>query len=243
MLYVFVWGESDLYCTCLVLMICTSIGLFDWKIGFPYMSILPRNVTCSKAFACNNGNTVLSSYLPAALERQHSLVRWVIVAPRLEHWVINTSSQQFCWPIKAIPINCRRTRSKASLERRVNLPCILFGVTWLILPVVICLSQRLSHACLSMNRFILWNCRWLIKSVIISLMVSRYMDSRSNSRANTCVKSRLRFGWRRDVFIRFKANASFGWVLCWLIITVRIAWLYAGDSSFKFLPYQLSTVV
>ena len=27
-----------------------------------------------------------------------------------------------------------------------------FGtVTWLILPVVICLSQRLSHACLSVN--------------------------------------------------------------------------------------------
>ena len=28
-------------------------------------------------------------------------------------------------------------------------------VIWLILPVVICLSQRLSHACLSMNDFIL----------------------------------------------------------------------------------------
>ena len=27
--------------------------------------------------------------------------------------------------------------------------------TWLILPVVICLSQRLSHACLSINSFIL----------------------------------------------------------------------------------------
>jgi hypothetical protein len=27
--------------------------------------------------------------------------------------------------------------------------------TWLILPVVICLSQRLSHACLSINDFIL----------------------------------------------------------------------------------------
>jgi hypothetical protein len=28
-------------------------------------------------------------------------------------------------------------------------------VTWLILPVVICLSQRLSHACLSINKFLL----------------------------------------------------------------------------------------
>ena len=28
---------------------------------------------------------------------------------------------------------------------------LLLEVTWLILPVVICLSQRLSHACLSTN--------------------------------------------------------------------------------------------
>ena len=71
-------------------------------------------------------------------------------------------------------------------------PCISRTiVTWLILPVVICLSQRLSHACLSINNFIRWNCRWLIKSVIIYLMITYYMDNRSNSRANTCVKSWL----------------------------------------------------
>jgi hypothetical protein len=64
-------------------------------------------------------------------------------------------------------------------------------VTWLILPVVICLSQRLSHACLSINNFILWNCERLIISAIIYLMVPYYMDNCSNSRANTCVKSRL----------------------------------------------------
>ena len=29
--------------------------------------------------------------------------------------------------------------------------CAVKAVTWLILPVVICLSQRLSHACLSIN--------------------------------------------------------------------------------------------
>ena len=50
-------------------------------------------------------------------------------------------------------------------------------VTWLILPVVICLSQRLSHACLSINKFVLWNCEWLIKSVIVYLMISFYMDN------------------------------------------------------------------
>ena len=78
-------------------------------------------------------------------------------------------------------------------------------VTWLILPVVICLSQRLSHACLSINASIQWNCEWLIKSVIVYLMVPYYLDNRGNSRANTCVKSRL--NWR-DVFIRSKTNAS-----------------------------------
>ena len=33
--------------------------------------------------------------------------------------------------------------------------CVRKAATWLILPVVICLSQRLSHACLSINCFIL----------------------------------------------------------------------------------------
>ena len=43
-------------------------------------------------------------------------------------------------------------------------------VIWLILPVVICLSQRLSHACLSINS-IQWNCEWLIKTVIVYLIM------------------------------------------------------------------------
>jgi hypothetical protein len=43
----------------------------------------------------------------------------------------------------------------------------LFGGTWLILPVIICLSQRLSHACLSIS-IIQRDCGRLIKSVIIS---------------------------------------------------------------------------
>ncbi len=67
--------------------------------------------------------------------------------------------------------------------------------TWLILPVVICLSQRLSHACLSINNFILWNCEWLIKSVIVYLIIPYYLDNRGNSRANTCYFTRLLEGW------------------------------------------------
>ena len=72
-------------------------------------------------------------------------------------------------------------------------------VTWLILPVVICLSQRLSHACLSINKLILWNCEWLIKSVIVYLMIPCYMDNCGNSRANTCNQAPTS---GRGVFIR-----------------------------------------
>src|SRR5581483_11675553 len=58
--------------------------------------------------------------------------------------------------------------------------------TWLILPVVICLSQRLSHACLSssenkvkprMAHYISYG----------SLDRTYYLDNCGNSRANTCV--------------------------------------------------------
>ena len=38
------------------------------------------------------------------------------------------------------------------------------------------------------------NCRWLIKTVIVYLMVSYYLDNRSNSRANTCMKAKLTDG-------------------------------------------------
>ena len=41
------------------------------------------------------------------------------------------------------------------------------------------------------KHFILWNCEWLIISVIIYLIVPYYLDNRGNSRANTCLKSRL----------------------------------------------------
>ena len=43
--------------------------------------------------------------------------------------------------------------------------------TWLILPVVICLSQRLSHACASISNRTKRDCEWLIKSVIVYLIV------------------------------------------------------------------------
>ena len=113
-------------------------------------------------------------------------------------------------------------------------------VTWLILPVVICLSQRLSHACLRINNFILWICERLIISAIIYLMVPYYMDNCSNSRANTCVKSRL---FRGGIYLLDKKPMLALSGLWWIIVTFRMAWLHVGHISFKFLPYQLSTVV
>ena len=98
---------------------------------------------------------------------------------------------------------CFNQRTNSSPEKKGVSPKYLVWirkvVTWLILPVVICLSQRLSHACLSINNFVLWNCEWLIKSVIVYLMVSYYMDNCGNSRANTCNQAPTS---GRGVFIR-----------------------------------------
>ena len=41
------------------------------------------------------------------------------------------------------------------------------------------------------KQFILRNCEWLIKSVIVYLIIPYYLDNRGNSRANTCIKTRL----------------------------------------------------
>ena len=50
-----------------------------------------------------------------------------------------------CWCVAVIDrlVSSRKTKTDQLITVRV--------VTWLILPVVICLSQRLSHACLSIN--------------------------------------------------------------------------------------------
>jgi len=68
----------------------------------------------------------------------------------------------------------------------------------LILPVVICLSRRLSHASLSSNGILIrGNCEWLIKSVLIwseeALCLQRYTDNRTKGRANTCLESGGRY--------------------------------------------------
>lgn len=91
-------------------------------------------------------------------------------------WLSRTGALFVLNVFRFCPLFVKRHRTivSSSLILRVCSSCCrwLKGLsTWLILPVVICLSQRLSHACVSINKFRLWNCEWLIKSVIVCLMV------------------------------------------------------------------------
>ena len=105
-------------------------------------------------------------------------------------------------------------------------------VIWLILPVVICLSQRLSHACVSIS-IIRRNCEWLIKTVMIYLIIESYMDNRDKLQLIHAVRP-----GPRVVIISTKPIPQGMW---WIIVIERIACIC--DKSFKFLPYQLWMVV
>ena len=74
------------------------------------------------------------------------------------------------------------------VREKLKIDLTLTIVTWLILPVVIRLSQRLSHACLSISTYTakLRMAHYISYSLFDS---PYYLDNRSNSRANTCVKS------------------------------------------------------
>lgn len=88
--------------------------------------------------------------------------------------------------------------------------------TWLILPVVICLSRRLSHASVSSNGILIrGNCEWLIQSVLIwsgeALLVERYTDNRTKGRANTCLESgALSFGGVLRVLLELQDDGAGG---------------------------------
>ena len=96
----------------------------------------------------------------------------------------------------------------------------------------ICLFQSLSHACLRISELIQWICGWLIKTVWIYSMDVReyYMDTRSNSRANTCKNARG--SPKGCIYWILKPNPSGGFV-CWFTITDRTASSEAvGRSTF-----------
>lgn len=110
-------------------------------------------------------------------------------------------------------------------------------VIWLILPVVICLSQRLSHACLSIN-VIQWNCEWLIKTVIVYLIIKFTWITVVILELIHAVKPDFEEG------LYLLDNKS---IFLVSIVMIHNNWSnrmgFARDTSFKFLPHQLSMVV
>ena len=86
------------------------------------------------------------------------------------------------------------------IDRPPTRACVGFGqaasliITWLILPVVICLFQRLSHACLSIRSRTAKLRMAHYNSYCLLGVRSLHMDTDGNSRANTCVETRLRKG-------------------------------------------------
>ncbi len=131
------------------------------------------------------GIAILWAALRIVDHERMTLSAWELPSFELHGGSLIYQTNSSHWP------QCRCAISLWRVSRKV--------VTWLILPVVICLSQRLSHACLSINNFVLWNCEWLIKSVIVYLMLPCYMDNCGNSRANTCNQAPTS---GRGVFIR-----------------------------------------
>jgi len=100
----------------------------------------------------------------------------------------------------------------------------------LILPVVICLSQRLSHACLSIND-IQWNCEWLIKTVIVYLVIEFTWI--------TVVILELIHAQMPDFlegqYLLDNSQCSLR-SLWWLIVTDRTAWASPAANHSSFCP-------
>ena len=99
----------------------------------------------TKAEYANYGNARMANYDASTREsgRYTKMVVCLFVDSRCENSDLGGASL-FCEVFEELML-VAETRS-ASLG---------LVVTWLILPVVICLSQRLSHACLSINKFVL----------------------------------------------------------------------------------------
>src|ERR1700678_995910 len=94
----------------------------------------------------------------------------------------------YCSQQNSFAIRCVNLLTICNPKEKLVFPTVQQVVIWLILPVVICLSQRLSHACVSIS-IVQRNCEWLIKTVIVYLIFASYMDNRGNSTANTCFKT------------------------------------------------------
>ena len=116
-----------------------------------------------------------------------------------KHQSLGRTNPRVCFALRTITIfGILNSSDFAKLRLRWGR---LMIVIWLILPVVICLSQRLSHACLSISSLYYETADGSLKQSQ-SIRWFYYSDNRSNSRANTCTNLTLVVG----VFIRSNAN-------------------------------------
>ena len=89
-------------------------------------------------------------------DRPRSVCTIRAVCGRSMRYLRNQREQRlFNWgvPVEGCAL---RKHNHASKQQQMSNMTVLYEITWLILPVVICLFQRLSHACPSMNR-------WMVK--------------------------------------------------------------------------------
>ena len=165
----------------------SSIGVFgwllwEWRLGKAKWSLSHRLPWCDLSITCGHlfGSWKAHSGLAIGCVHQSPFV----LQTQNDNCFVLYNCENTSFLVDDL---CSPAVPRVLLAGRGRFCCVKWKiVTWLILPVVICLSQRLSHACLSINNSILWNCEWLIKSVKVYLIIPYYLDNRSNSRANTC---------------------------------------------------------
>ena len=112
-----------------------------------------------------------------------------------------------------------------------------FLATWLILPVVICLFQRLSHACPSFVAFYEYRAK-LIKAAVFTLHVHVYMAIFGNAKVNACPHPI--FSDRTYLLVQCSILAVHVNLMIHSKSTYRDK--YCSDNAIEFLTYQLETV-
>ena len=111
-----------------------SSGLCWYPVGLAYKSPAcasqhnaPTDVSCSRCSSRRVGGCEMSE------ERLKDSAEWE------------------CLCVPSLEALCDSSFLRCAREWRKSFSVCSTSVTWLILPVVICLSQRLSHACLSIS--------------------------------------------------------------------------------------------
>ena len=127
-----------------------------------------------------NNNTVVLFYY---VEKTKKVITKHDLASFCQYlaWILSKSKQKSCHFV-AVRLDTCPIATK-HIDRNLVDPASSHTLVSKIKP---CMSKY--------KQIVLWNCEWLIISVIVYLIVPYYLDNRSNSRANTCRIARLRKG-------------------------------------------------